>query len=282
MVGHNLTALLKTYERHPLSEAALVRRLAGREAPITEFDLAIDREHELTDQNHIGGFESTIALAESAQVSRNDTVIDLGCGLGGPARVLAVVYACHVHGVDANADRIRQARSLSALVGLESQVSFETGDIRTYSCDRRFTVLWAQNAWIHFVEPDLFQIIAVSLLRPGPGVRIAFEDVCLVRECASQQERDGIARLNEVWHCHLRLPRLWAEGIKEAGFEIIVIEDLSSLMISYLERISRLTRFSQDVVPPHEALGWSLGQELARQGVISYVRIVGVRKCSNT
>jgi SAM-dependent methyltransferase len=275
MVGDSLKAVLRTYDGHPLSEAAIMRRLAAHVPPITEFDLAIDRNTELTDQNHIGGFQATIALAESAQISRNDTVIDLGCGLGGPARALASVYSCRVHGIDANTERIQQARNLSKLVGLDSHVSFEVGDIRTYTSGQRFSVLWAQNAWIHFAEPHLFTLAAASFL--GPSARIAFEDVCLTRECTCQQEHESLARLCDAWNCRLHLPTAWEEGIRQAGFKIRAIEDERSMMISYLERISRLGKLPHHEVPAREVIGWDLGLHLTRQGLISYVRIVGFR-----
>jgi SAM-dependent methyltransferase len=276
MVQHNLKALLGTYEGHPLTEAALMRRLLGHDAPITEFDLAIDRDCELTDQNHIGGFAATIALAEAVQLRPNDTVIDLGCGLGGPARVLAELYRCRVHGIDVNPKRIEQARSLSTFVRLDKLVSFEIGDIRTYIPGDRFSVLWAQNTWIHFANPNLFGQIARSMLHPR--ARIAFEDVCLIRECATDQERDALAHLCDAWNCEIRSPSEWVDGIRDAGFEVPIIEDSHPMMVSYLERISRLAQSPHHTVPPHEIMGWHLGLQLSRQGLLSYVRIVGLRE----
>jgi 2-polyprenyl-3-methyl-5-hydroxy-6-metoxy-1,4-benzoquinol methylase len=276
MVQHNLKALLETYEGHPLTEEALMRRLAARAAPPTEFDLAIDRDFELTDQNHIGGFAATIALAEAAQIRANDAIVDLGCGLGGPARVLAQIYGCRVHGIDANPERIEQARSLSKLVGLDTLVSFDVGDVNTFASDDRFSVLWAQNAWIHFAEPTLFSASARGLLHPR--ARIAFEDVCLIRECSTDGERDAVARLCEAWNCRFRSPNEWAGGIRGAGFEVRSIQDARPTMISYLERISRLAESPNHRVPLHEIMGWNLGLQLAREGLLSYIGIVGVRE----
>ena len=64
MVEHDKQSLLAVYRGHPLTENALLRRLAGRRGPLSEFDLAIDRENELTDQNHIGGFLVALILRE--------------------------------------------------------------------------------------------------------------------------------------------------------------------------------------------------------------------------
>jgi SAM-dependent methyltransferase len=251
---------------------ALLDRLAGQPI-ISEFDLAIDRGQELTDQNHIGGFESTVALAESIQLDRHDAVVDFGCGLGGPARVLAAIYGCHVHGIDVNENRIAQAKRLSALVGLADKVSFSVGDITKYVSAERISVIWAQNSWIHFADPGIFQRLARPLR--SPSTRIAFEDVCQIRDCGSSEERSEIARLGEVWSCRFCSPHDWVNGMQLAGFRAEIVKDDRDGMISYLDRLSRLSSSSIHNVPAHEVLGWQLGKLLAQQGLISYVRIIG-------
>ena len=273
MDEHDKPSLLALYKRHPLTENALLRRLTDRAGLLTEFDLAIDRESELTDQNHIGGFRSTIALAELAEVNRDDRVIDMGCGLGGPARVLASIYGCSVHGVDLNPQRIRQAQSLSARVGLRHLVSFEVNDIQHCAGESRYSLLWAQNSWTHFADPQLFAVVAAELL--APRARVAFEDVCLTRECVNQSERNSLERLSELWSCHLRPPEHWLAGIKGAGFTRVVWEDARVAMIAYLERISRMVVSPTNEVPESEIEGWRLGLDLARTGLISYVRFAG-------
>ena len=104
---------------------------------------------------------------------------------------------------------------------------------------------------------------------------MAFEDVCLVRDCTSQHERNSLARLCDAWNCHLRSPTEWAEGIRKAGAHTPVIEDAHALAIKYLERISLMAKSPNHEVPAQEMLGWDLGLELARLGLISYMRIVG-------
>ncbi len=47
---------------------------------------------------HTFGRAGTVALAEAASITTNDRVIDVGSGLGGPARYLARTHHCHVLG----------------------------------------------------------------------------------------------------------------------------------------------------------------------------------------
>ena len=57
------------------------------------------------------------------------TVLDVGCGLGGPCRMLADEYNCQVTGLDLSNEYIRTAKELSKLVKLDSKTSFIQGDV---------------------------------------------------------------------------------------------------------------------------------------------------------
>jgi MPBQ/MSBQ methyltransferase len=52
------------------------------------------------DQFHVRGLGATRELAESLGIDAGANVLDVGCGLGGPARFLAATYGCHVTGID--------------------------------------------------------------------------------------------------------------------------------------------------------------------------------------
>src|SRR6202008_4173459 len=52
------------------------------------------------DQFHGRGLAATLELARLAQASAADRVLDVGCGIGGPARVLAHRFGARVSGID--------------------------------------------------------------------------------------------------------------------------------------------------------------------------------------
>ena len=52
------------------------------------------------DEFHIGGIPGTISLMDKLDIKSTDTILDVGAGLGGPARFVADKYGCKVIGVD--------------------------------------------------------------------------------------------------------------------------------------------------------------------------------------
>ena len=52
------------------------------------------------DQFHTRGILATAELAAAARLEPSTRVLDLGCGIGGPARYLAATFGCKVTGVD--------------------------------------------------------------------------------------------------------------------------------------------------------------------------------------
>ena len=79
------------------------------------------------DQFHLGGAEATAALFAQVAPSAGARWLDIGSGLGGPARHLALTYGCTVTGIDLTAEYVAVANDLAARVGLAGKVSFRQG-----------------------------------------------------------------------------------------------------------------------------------------------------------
>lgn len=79
------------------------------------------------DQLHAGSREATQYVLGLLDLDTDTTLIDLGCGVGGPARIAANTYGCRVTGVDLSDDFIAVARALTERVGLSALVAFEVG-----------------------------------------------------------------------------------------------------------------------------------------------------------
>src|SRR5215472_15759508 len=79
------------------------------------------------DEFHIGGGPATEAFASKLPFKRGDRLLDVGCGLGGPARYLANRFGAHVTGIDLTPEFIEVATELSRRTGQSELTTFEVG-----------------------------------------------------------------------------------------------------------------------------------------------------------
>ena len=96
------------------------------------------------DQFHTGGLAATAELARLAGVNADASVLDVGSGVGGPARFLAAIYGCRVVGVDLSEPFVDAARYLTERTGQTGQVSFQNANALELPFDTgRFNIVFA-------------------------------------------------------------------------------------------------------------------------------------------
>jgi len=101
-------------------------------------------------QYHLGGEQDTEQLAELADITTDDHILDVCCYLGGPAIQLAQSYGCRVTGVDLFERFIIAASRIAELSGLSNLVDFRIGNATNLPfSDGQFTVVWSQCALHH-------------------------------------------------------------------------------------------------------------------------------------
>jgi cyclopropane fatty-acyl-phospholipid synthase-like methyltransferase len=79
------------------------------------------------DEFHIGGRQATEHFLGQLNVSEQDHLLDVGCGLGGASRFVANKYHNHVTGIDLTPEYIETGKKLSLWVGLDKQVTLRLG-----------------------------------------------------------------------------------------------------------------------------------------------------------
>lgn len=247
-----------------------------------ERDFAFDPRTRLTDQNHVGGARAALALAEAAGVDPSSRVLDLGSGLGGPARLLAARYGCRVLGIDLSAARHRDAIRLTRLVGLDDRVRFRRGDVRVFGPDLgRFHVVWGQGSWIHVPDRRAHLRRAAAVLTPGG--RVAFEEAALVRAPRGRAERRRLRELGRLWSAELSDDVSWLVACERAGLRIERADDLTAAMHADLRRREADSPFGS---PRLDREGWSADRErravsvartLIEDGLLGHLRVIAAR-----
>ena len=120
------------------------------------------------DQFHGRGLEATEEVADVLAVAATDHLLDVGSGIGGPARYIADRFGCRVTGIDLTAEFCDVARHLTQMLGLEDRVAFEQGDaLEMPFADASFDGAYSMNVSMNIADKAGFYKEIHRVLRPG-------------------------------------------------------------------------------------------------------------------
>jgi SAM-dependent methyltransferase len=158
--------------------------------------------------------ESLRLLIEMAQLSGEDTALDMACGTGIVACAFATI-AGHVTGIDITPAMLDQARLLAQRCGL-TNVFWRQGDIETLPFpDDKFSVVVSRYAFHHFLNPDVVLAEMARVCRPEGRILIA--DGCPPPE--KEEAYNHFEKLlDPSHHCALTLEELLSL-IRNAGLQ---------------------------------------------------------------
>lgn len=116
---------------------------------------------------HVRGRKATRELAQEAGLQSGMQLLDVGCGIGGPARTLAEEFGCQVTGVDITHDYCQAAEMLSDLVGLSEQTTFRQGNALALPFESHtFDVVWMQHMSMNIEDKETLYQEAHRVLHP--------------------------------------------------------------------------------------------------------------------
>jgi ubiquinone/menaquinone biosynthesis C-methylase UbiE len=120
------------------------------------------------DQLHGRGLEATVEVADLVQVSAFDHILDIGSGIGGPARYFASRFGCRVTGIDLTPEFCDVARHFTQLVGLAERTTFEVGDALAMPFAMgSFDGAYSMNVSMNIADKSAFYREAFRVLKPG-------------------------------------------------------------------------------------------------------------------
>jgi ubiquinone/menaquinone biosynthesis C-methylase UbiE len=128
------------------------------------------------EQIHIGGFQSSMELAQRAAIAAGSHGVDLCCCTGAGMRFLVrFLNVARMTGVDATSAMLKLGRRRCAQEGLADKISFlKAGATKTGLPAASFDFVWGEDAWC-YVE-DKPKLIAEAARLVKPGGKIAFTD----------------------------------------------------------------------------------------------------------
>ena len=173
------------------------------------------------DQIHYHGTAAVQRAIDTLQLGADHHVVEIGSGLGGPARFMAHSAACSVTAIELQPRLHDIATDLTRRCGLDGRVHHLRGD--ALSCplpDAGFDAVVSWLAVHHIPErPRLLQRMADTL---RPGGRLYLEDL-YARSSFTAAEAIDVDRL--LYGVTMTMLEAYRRDLEAAGFSSITVED---------------------------------------------------------
>lgn len=175
------------------------------------------------DQFHGRGLDATEEVAGILTVAPTDRLLDIGSGIGGPARYMAQRFGCRVTGIDLTAEFCEVARHLTRLLGLEAQVDFELGDALSMPFkDSSFEGAYSMNVSMNIADKAALYCEIRRVLKPGGWLMLS--ELAKGTGAPLEYPTPWAASAGESF---LSTPDETVKGLDAAGFEIVQFRDTS-------------------------------------------------------
>lgn len=201
------------------------------------------------DEFHVGGLEATEELAKHMELRAGLRVLDVGSGLGGPARYFAGEHGCRVTGIDLTEEFVRVAGSLTRRTKLDGLVEFRQGSalqlpFERHTFDRAYMIHVGMNITD---KSSIFREVR-RVLKPA-GLFTIFDIM---------RTGDGPLRYPVPWALSAETSFVgtvkdYRDALQDAGFRTVQERGCGPFAIAFTERV--MARMAQGGPP---ALGLHL------------------------
>lgn len=259
---------LRQHYARPELVAAITDALAASGYALTDIT---STDLSPVDEFHVGGARATTTLFQKLAPTPDMTILDIGCGIGGPARHLATHYGCTVTGVDLSEDYITCGQVLNQWVALDDRITLHTGSALSLQiADDSIDLAYMLHVGMNIADKaSLMQEVGRVLT---PGGRFAIYDI--------MQRQDGTPHYPLPWAEHAGLSALGTPSNYRKA-----IENADLQLVSEIDHTDLAIEFFASAAPPgplglHILMGPSAGDKarsLARQiksGILAPIEMI--------
>jgi ubiquinone/menaquinone biosynthesis C-methylase UbiE len=234
------------------------------------------------DEFHMGARRASEELATALSPTSDQHVLDIGSGIGGPARYLVSRFGCRVTGIDLTPEFVAIADELTRMTGLADRAGFQVGSAAALPfADHSFDAATMLHVGMNIPDKEAAFAEAARVVRPGSlfivydAMRLAPGELAYPMPWARSAETSFVAEPADY--------RRWLEA---AGFAIVGEEDRRELALDMFAQMR--ARLDSGEPPPPLSLLTLIGPDAPRMfgnlaqavgaGAVAPVRILARRR----
>ena len=188
------------------------------------------------DQLHYHGTDAIDIFIEKLEINEKTKILDVGSGMGGPARYIANKTGAEITAIELQSDQNNLAKDLTKKCGLSNKVNHICGDILDY--DFKNQTFDAVVSWLtlyHIANHEILLKKLFDLLNPNG---FFYTEDITSRINLSDADRKEIKK--EIYGIHLPYFDNYISNLEQNGFKLIFSEDMSSSWTDFTkERIKK-------------------------------------------
>jgi len=200
------------------------------------------------DQLHYHGTDAIDIFIEKLEINEKTKILDVGSGIGGPARYLADKTGAEITAIELQSDQNNLAKDLTKKCGLSNKVSHICGDILDY--DFKNQTFDAVVSWLtlyHIANHEILLKKLFDLLNPNG---FFYTEDITSRINLSDADRKEIKK--EIYGIHLPYFDNYISNLEQNGFKLIFSEDMSSSWADFTkERIKKYNSEKERTIRVH-------------------------------
>jgi ubiquinone/menaquinone biosynthesis C-methylase UbiE len=185
------------------------------------------------DEFHIGGRQASVEFLNQLELSADNHILDIGCGIGGTSRFVADRYKCTVSGIDLSDEYIRTGEKLCAWLGLEKTIHLKQGSaLQTGFENNRFDAAYMLHVGMNIEDKNALFEEAFRVLRPSSlfGIydvmRMSEGELIFPLPWAENPTTSAVATLDE-----------YKLALEKAGFVIEAERNRREFALEFFEKL---------------------------------------------
>ena len=188
------------------------------------------------DQLHYHGTDAIDIFIEKLKINEKTKILDVGSGIGGPARYIANKTGAEITAIELQLDQNNLAKDLTKKCGLSNKVNHICGDILDYDFkNQTFDVVVSWLTLYHIANHEILLKKLFDLLNPNG---FFYTEDITSRINLSNADRKEIKK--EIYGIHLPYFDKYISNLEQNGFKLIFSEDMSSSWTDFTkERIKK-------------------------------------------